>query len=121
MICLFLSVLRPVYFCGLPMPPIGVIAAVHNNLRSFIGRRRKEEWGSQERQIRDRGEKRGMIMSDRMRGGERTERNKERKKERKPVGETDWDRRKWGGKRRGRRDREGRQEDLMNVDHCPST
>lgn len=37
-----LSVLWPGCFCGLPMPPIGLIAAVHNNLSPFIRDRRSE-------------------------------------------------------------------------------
>ena len=32
-----------VCFCGLPMPPIGLIAAVHNNLSPLHSRRGKEE------------------------------------------------------------------------------
>lgn len=47
------SVLWSVCFCGLPMPPIGLIAAVHNNLSPFIGDGRRKG-GSQERQMRDR-------------------------------------------------------------------
>ena len=46
--------LRSVCFCGLPMPPIGLIAAVHNNLIGDAGRK----GGRQERQMRDR-EKQG--------------------------------------------------------------
>lgn len=46
------SVLWSVRFCGLPMPPIGLIAAVHNNLTPSTGDGRRKG-GSRERQIRD--------------------------------------------------------------------
>lgn len=82
-----LSVYRParspsaVPFCGLPMPPIGVIATVHNNLSPHLlhnhlhyrngsssvhTHRRDGGWvgGGQARQTRDRGRKRGMMVSD---------------------------------------------------------
>lgn len=36
------SVLRPMRFCGLPMPPVGLIATVHNNLSPFIGEGRRK-------------------------------------------------------------------------------
>lgn len=48
------------------MPPIGLIAVVHNNRNTFIGDGRRKG-GSQERQMRDRenrGEKGGMMVSD---------------------------------------------------------
>lgn len=43
------------------MPPIGLNAAVHNNLSPFMGDARREggRKGSQERQMRDRREKQG--------------------------------------------------------------
>lgn len=47
----FASVLWSVCFCGLPMPPIGLI--VHNSLGPFMGDGRE---GGRERQMRDREE-----------------------------------------------------------------
>lgn len=44
------SVLRSVRFCGLPMPPIGLIAAVHNILTGDAGRTGREAGKTDERQ-----------------------------------------------------------------------
>ena len=135
-------------FRGLPMPPIGLIAAVHNKSQSFPqetegkegqeggregGREERREGrresGKTDKRQRKQGERKGeewwwVTEQERMSEGGRERRRKE------PEGgvEKKLSGRRWGdgggerGGRRGReREKERGKEDLMNVDHCPST
>lgn len=102
------------------MPPIGLTAAVHNDFSPFIGhgrRDRRREPGNGDDRRGKIGEKGGMMVGDRVGEGE-----VEKKENRKSMGKDGegWEETGLLWAARGGKE-VGREGDIMNVDHCPST